>query len=134
MVPVTRFKTVSICLALLPLAACASDGEFDETGGVKITRSACPAIAIPAYTGDITLFNPPASRDARAIDVTATITNVRSSCTDAGANLQATASFEVHARRSNASGAREVVLPYFATVVRGGTILYPCQPSGMRLP
>jgi hypothetical protein len=27
----------------------------------------------------------------------------------------------VQARRSNASGAREVVLPYFATVMRGGT-------------
>lgn len=121
MVPVKRFKTIALCLALLPLAACASDNEFDETGGVRITRSACPAIAIPAYTGDVTLFNPPSSRDSRAIDVTATVTNVRSSCSDTGANLQATATFEVQAWRANASGAREVVLPYFATVVRGGT-------------
>jgi len=121
MVPVTRFKTLSIGLLLLPLAACASDGEFDETGGIKITRSACPAVAIPAYTGDITLFNPPASRDARAIDVTATIANVRPSCNDAGATLQSNATFEVQARRADASGAREVILPYFATVVRGGT-------------
>lgn len=121
MVPVTRFKTFSFCLALLPLAACASDNEFDETGGIKITRSACPAVAIPAYTGDITLFDPPASRESRAIDVTATITNVRSSCSDAGDKLQATATFDVQARRSNASGAREVVLPYFAMVMRGGT-------------
>jgi len=28
---------------------------------------------------------------------------------------------EVQARRTNASGAREIVLPYFATVMRGGT-------------
>lgn len=121
MLPVTRFKTLSICLALLPLAACAHDNEFDETGGVKITRSACPAVAIPAYTGDITLFDPPASRDARAIDVTATITNIRTSCNDAGTTLQSTATFDVQARRANGSGAREVVLPYFATVMRGGT-------------
>ena len=47
-------------------AACAGGNEFDETGGIRITRSACPAVAIPAYTGDITLFDPPASRDARA--------------------------------------------------------------------
>jgi len=121
MMPVTRFKTISICLAVLALSACAKDNEFDETGGVKIVRSACPAVAIPAYTGDVTLFNPPSSRDARAIDVTATVTNVRSTCNDAGANLQATATFDVQARRTNASGAREVVLPYFATVIRAGT-------------
>jgi hypothetical protein len=121
MLPVTRFKALSICLALLPLAACAGDKMLDETGGVRITRSACPAVAIPAYTGDITLFDPPASRDSRAIDVTATITNVRTSCNEAGATLAATATFDVQARRTNASGAREVVLPYFATVMRGGT-------------
>ena len=121
MMPVTRFKTISICLAVLALSACAKDNEFDETGGIKIIRSACPAVAIPAYTGDVTLFNPPSSRDARAIDVTATITNIRSTCNDTGANLQATATFDVQARRTNASGAREVVLPYFATVIRAGT-------------
>ena len=31
------------------------------------------------------------------------------------------ATFRVDARRSRADGAREVVLPYFATVMRGGT-------------
>jgi hypothetical protein len=121
MMPVTRFKTISICLAMLALSACAKDTDFDETGGIRIVRSACPAVAIPAYTGDVTLFNPPSSRDARAIDVTATITNVRTSCNDVGANLQSTATFDVQARRANASGAREVVLPYFATVIRAGT-------------
>ena len=63
---------------LLPLAALAllsgcggRLGEFNEGGGINATRSTCPAVAIPAATGDITLFDPPASRDARAIDVTA---------------------------------------------------------------
>jgi hypothetical protein len=121
MMPVNPVHVVSICLAALSLAGCAGKNDFDETGGIKIIRSACPAVAIPAYTGDITLFNPPASRDARAIDVTATITNVRSNCNNAGDPLQTSATFEVQARRASASGAREVVLPYFATVVRGGT-------------
>jgi hypothetical protein len=121
MMPVKPIHVLSISLAALSLASCAKDNEFDETGGIRIIRSACPAVAIPAYTGDITLFDPPASRDARAIDVTATITNVRTNCNDTGANLQATATFDVQARRTNASGAREVVLPYFATVMRGGT-------------
>jgi hypothetical protein len=118
---VPSFKTTSICFALLPLAACAGGADFDETGGIRIVRSACPAVAIPAYTGDVTLFDPPASREARAIDVVATITNVRTSCDGNADPLRSTANFEVHARRSNASGAREVVLPYFATVMRGGT-------------
>ncbi len=111
---------------LLPLAvlallsACAKDGDIDETGGIAITRTACPAVAIPVQTGDITIFNPPSSRDARAIDVVATMTNVRVSCGDQGADVVSEASFEVQARRTNPSGAREVVIPYFATVVRGG--------------
>lgn len=110
-----------IPLAVLAmLSACARDGEIDETGGIAITRTACPAVAIPAHTGDITLFNPPASREARAIDVTANITNLRVACGDQANDVVAEASFTVEARRSSAAGARRVELPYFATVVRGG--------------
>jgi hypothetical protein len=110
-------------VALALLSACAKDGEIDETGGIAITRTACPAVAIPAQTGDITLFNPPSSREARAIDVTANITNVRLLCGDQGEDVVAEASFNVEARRNSASGARQVMLPYFATVVRGGTVV-----------
>ncbi len=77
-------KTKAIILAMLTLAACSRGGEFDETGGIKIARSSCPAIAIPTYTGDITLFNPPADRTLAALDVSATITNVKTTCTDVG--------------------------------------------------
>lgn len=109
--------------AAMLLSACARDGEIDPTGGVTITRSACPAVGIPAQTGDITLFNPPTSRDARAIDVVANITNLRSTCTEGASELAVNATFDVQARRQNASGAREVVLPYFATVVQGGRVI-----------
>src|SRR3546814_11870113 len=81
----------------------------------------CPSVAIPDYTGDITLFNPPQSREASAIDVVANITNLRSTCDDSGPQLYTNATFDVLARRSDANGARDVTLPYFATVVRGGT-------------
>ncbi|PTQ09969.1 hypothetical protein CLG96_12520 [Sphingomonas oleivorans] len=122
---VQSLKSVSVkslaCLLALPLTACATDNQFDETGGVRVTRSACPAVAIPAYTGDVTLFSIPQSRDARALDVSATITNLRSTCTETGDQLVANATFEIQARRASASGAREVILPYFATVMRGGT-------------
>lgn len=117
----TIARTAIAGLSLLALAACARSGEISADGGVGVTavRSACPTAAVPAYLGDVTLFNPPASRDAAAIDVVADITNLRSTCTD-GTQLYTEATFEVHARRSDASGARQVVLPYFSTVVRGG--------------
>ena len=127
--PLPRFQTAAICLSLLMLAACKSTGDFDETGGVRITRSSCPAVAVPAYTGDVTTFDPPASREASAIDVIATITDMRTTCGDSGSNIQATASFDVLARRATAGPARDVVLPYFATVVRGGTAIVSKQVS-----
>jgi hypothetical protein len=89
--------------------------------GIMATRSACPSVAIPAATGDVTLFNPPASRDARAIDVVATITNLRSTCDESGTNIVTTATFEVQGQRRDATGDREVVLEYFGSVVQGGT-------------
>lgn len=123
-------------MLLLTLTACGGKGEFDETGGVKIVRSACPAIAVPAFTGDVTLFNPPASRDASAIDAVATITNVRTTCNDGGetgTQIVATANFEVLARRASASGPREIVLPYFATVTRAGNQIISKQIGNVAL-
>ena len=105
--------------AALVLAGCASDGEI-TAGGIMTTRTACPSVAIPAATGDVTLFNPATSRDAAAIDVVANITNVRSSCDETGEYILTTVTFDVHGLRRNPAGEREVVLPYFASVVQGG--------------
>jgi len=116
------FKTKAGILAVLTiaLAGCATDGQLTSQG-VLVTRSACPAVAIPAGTGDITLFDPANSRDSNAIDVVANITNVRSSCGETSEFVVSTVTFDVHAQRRNPAGARQVVLPYFATVVQGGT-------------
>lgn len=116
------FKTKAGMTALLTLAlaGCASDGDITSEG-ILVTRSACPAVAIPAATGDITLFNPANSRDANAIDVVATITNVRTTCDETGEFIVSNVTFDVLGQRRDARGAREVVLPYFATVVQGGT-------------
>lgn len=107
--------------SLLVLGGCASRGEIDETGGITAIRSACPQVAVPAGTGDVTLFDPPASTDAAAIDVTATMTNVRSTCDDAGAQVQTAVTFTVLGARTRSEGARDVTLPYFITVVQGGS-------------
>ena len=113
-----RPKAAAAVLLSLGLLGCARQGDIYQTG-ILTSYTACPPVAIPAPAGDVTLFDPPSSRDSSAIDVVAHITNVRSSCTETGDHIVTTASFEVQAQRRDASGAREVVLPYFATVVQG---------------
>jgi hypothetical protein len=110
------------CLPLIALlaAGCARDGQIADNG-VYVTRSGCPQVAIPAATGDVTVFDPANSRDARAIDVVATITNVRATCTEDAANVVSAATFDVVATRRDAGPARQVVLPFFAVAVQGGT-------------
>lgn len=113
-------KVAVSALISLALLGCSREGEL-TTAGVLTTRTACPSVAIPSATGDITLFNPENARTAAAIDVVAQITNVRSTCDDSGEYIITNTTFEVHGQRRNTSGDREVVLPYFATVVQGGT-------------
>ena len=67
------------------------------------------------------MFNPAGSTDARAIDVTATITDVRNSCVDSGNDVVSTATFTVTALRRDAGPARQVVLPYFDVALQGGS-------------
>lgn len=111
-------KVALPALVSLALLGCAKEGDI-TSGGILATRSACPTVAIPAPTGDITLFNPETSRDASAIDVVAYLTNVRSTCDETGEYIVSNVTFDVHAQRRDASGPRQVVLPYFAVVVQG---------------
>jgi hypothetical protein len=106
-------------IVLVLLAGCSRQGNIEQ-GGIYTVRSACPQVAIPAATGDITLFDPAGSTDASAIDVEATITNVRDNCQEAGSQIVSTATFDVVANRRDPSQARQVVLPYFDVVVQAG--------------
>jgi len=116
-----KARTIILPLSAMLLAGgCAKTGEITY-GGITAVRTPCPAVAIPAYTGDITLFNPPSSREETALDVTALMTHVRSSCNDAGAQVQTDVTFDVEARRTDAGAARDVTLPYFITIVQGGS-------------
>ena len=109
--------------AVLALVGCRSEGDIVIEQGVGITslRTTCPAVGVPLYLGDITLFSPAEARTADAIDVTASITNVRGACDDTGEQVYATASFDVLAQRRDTSAARRVELPFFSTVVRGNS-------------
>jgi hypothetical protein len=104
------------------LSGCTSEGELVVTQGVGITAvlTTCPAVGIPDYTGDITTFEG-SEPVASALDVSAAMTNLRSTCSEDGENVYSEASFDVLARRADTNGARTVTLPYFVTVLRGGS-------------
>ncbi len=110
-------------MAALALGACAKDNDIDLTSGVGIlaSRSLCPSVGVPTYTGDVTLFDPATSRDSTAIDVVATITDVRTTCSGDEPRVYAGSTFTVQARRRDTAAARDVTLPYYAAVVQGGT-------------
>ena len=116
-------RMAMIGLGAIALAGCNSPGDLVVEQGVGITalRTVCPAVGIPDYTGDVTLFSPAGSVTADAIDLSATMTNVRTTCNESGERVYAQADFDVFALRRDTRGARTVELPYFATVVRGGS-------------
>ena len=108
----------------LALAGCAREGDLivDQGVGISAVRSTCPAVGIPDYTGDITTFRTAGATTMADLDVTAAITNLRSTCNEeAGDRVYTEASFDVVARRSDTRGSRTVTLPYFSTVLRGGS-------------
>jgi len=116
---IVKRRLTALALALLA-TGCSREGEIAE-GGIYITRSACPQVGVPAATGDITLFNPSNRTDASALDVSAAITNVRSTCDETGANIVSTVSFDVVGTRRDVAQERSVVLPYFSVAMQAGT-------------
>ncbi|MET0180731.1 MAG: hypothetical protein ABW194_09670, partial [Novosphingobium sp.] len=111
--------------ALLAVAAagCAKKGELVVDSGVGVTalRTVCPTVGVPDYTGDVTLFSDPARTDIGSLDLVASLTNVRSQCSESTEKVYTAVSFDVLARRTDTRGARRVELPYYATVLRGGS-------------
>lgn len=121
--PVTRIKPAASLFLLAALAGCAKKGEIDVSAagaGITAARSACPIVGVPAATGDVTLFDPATSREASAVDVVATMTDVRGQCDDGGDDVVTRVTFQVNARRTRTEAPRDVTLPYFIAVVRGG--------------
>ncbi|MDQ3077600.1 MAG: hypothetical protein M3Q83_02025 [Pseudomonadota bacterium] len=113
-------KARSLVLVALMLASVACGRRELESGGVYVRRTVCPQVAIPAATGDVTLFDPANRTDSAAIDVVATMTNVRSTCDEGAAQIVSTATFDVVATRRDAGEARTVVLPYYDVAMQAG--------------
>ena len=120
----TRYRLLTVFGLGLALAGCKSSGELVVDGGaagITAVRTACPAVGIPDYTGDITLFSSPTSKTLADLDVTAAMTDLTSTCNEQADRVYSEASFNVVGRRSDVRGARTVQLPYFTTVLRGGS-------------
>ncbi|MEH6789039.1 hypothetical protein [Parasphingorhabdus sp.] len=128
-------KVVLAAVTVLAVSGCAKDGALDVSSGVgvSVTRTGCPAVAVPSHTGDITLFSPENSTDASAIDVVANITNLRSTCNSEGARIYSEATFDVYALRTRPTGARTVTITYFSTVIQGGTAVVAKRVSTVTL-
>lgn len=118
------FRLAILLTMGVALAGCKTKGDLVVSEGVGVTaiRTVCPAVGVPDYTGDITTFRVPGDTSAANMDVTATITNLRSTCNEnAGERVYTNATFDVLARRTDTRGARQVTLPYYSVVLRGGT-------------
>jgi hypothetical protein len=129
--PTVKLRLVALA-ALTLLSACRHNGDLtDENGGgVYAVRSTCPIAGVPAETGDITLFNPEGSTDSTAIDVTAAISDVRATCQTVGNDSVSTTIFTITALRRNPGPARQVIMPYFNVVMRGGQTVVAKKVSG----
>ena len=105
-----KARNLVIVALMLATTACGGPKQLED-GGVYTRRSICPQVAIPAATGDITLFSPADRVDAASIDVVAAMTNLRSTCDEGAESIVSTATFDVVATRREAGPARTVILP-----------------------
>lgn len=127
-----RLALVLVMASAALVGGCSRKGQIAD-GGVYVTRSTCPMVGVVAGTGDVTTFDPAGSTTAAAIDVVATMTNVRNTCTDDGTTVTSTATFSVLANRRGAGEARQVILPTFNVVMQGGANVVAKQVSAVAL-
>jgi hypothetical protein len=124
---IVRYRPLASAALVVGLAAalagCKTKGEIvvDEDVGITAVRTRCPAVGIPDYTGDVTLFRSAGDRTAANIDVVAAMTNVRANCSESADKVFSAVTFDVLARRTDTRGARSLTVPYFVSVVRGGS-------------
>lgn len=124
-----------VVVASLALAGCKSQGDLvvEEGIGVTAIRTLCPAVGVADYTGDVTLFRQPGDKSLASLDTTAVITNVRTTCNEQGAQVYSEASFDVVANRRDTAEARSVDLPYFVSVLQGGSAVVSKQVGTVRV-
>ncbi len=118
-----RARALTAVSAVAALSACSQQGELviDQGVGIASVLSLCPAVGIPDYTGDVTTFRTAGDTSVGSLDVSAAMTDLRATCNDTADQVYSEANFTVNARRTDTRGSRTVQLPYFVTVLRGGS-------------
>lgn len=104
---------LAIVAPVLLLSACNSNP-------LEVTRSLCPATAIPQHTGTMTLFSPAESRDADAVVMTASIFDLENHCVEGSPKVTSNLRFTIGAQRPNAAAEQSVNVQYFVAVVKDG--------------
>jgi hypothetical protein len=104
-----------------------------NTNPLLVTRSPCPAVAVPYHVGSVTRFEPPQSRNADAISFTAQITDLKGNCVEGPDFLTTEVSFVVAAQRRDKGPAKQVYLPMFVALAQGGNVLVSKQLTGVQL-
>lgn len=122
----SKRAVATILAAATVLAGC-------QGNPLEVKRSPCPAVAVPTYAGDTTLFRPGTPQDAANIDVVASITNVRETCVESAENYGTDITYDIVARRSSPAGARTLTLPVFASVVQGGNLVVSKQIAAVNV-
>ena len=121
-----------VCLALLSPPA-RSGGRSAKAASTSRARPARRS-AIPAGTGDITLFDP-AGQHRRRGDRRRRDDHqfARDRATKPATQVVSTATFDVVATRRDAGQPRQVVLPFFNVVMQGGNRVVAKQLGGVAL-
>ncbi len=117
----------AVAVPMLLLAGC-------DRNPLVVRRSSCPAVAVAAYAGDMTLFRQGAAgavADAANMDAVATITNVRDECAETTEQFVSRINYDVIVRRTDAAQAQQFVLPVFSAVVQAGNIVNAKQISNV---
>jgi hypothetical protein len=122
----TAYVVVGLLVSALALSGC-------NRNPLLVKRSLCPAVAIPAHTGTVTRFDPPQSRNADAIDVTAQIVDATGTCLEGAEFLTTELAFTVTAQRRKPGPARQLYLPVFVGLAQGGNVLVSKQLTGVML-
>ncbi len=104
-----------------------------NTNPLLVKRSQCPAVAVPYHVGSVTKFDPPQSRNADAIALTAQITDLQGNCIEGADFLSTDVSFVVAAQRRDKGPAKQVYLPMFVALAQGGNVLVSKQITGVQL-
>lgn len=120
------YLLAGLLLSALVLTAC-------NRNPLLVKRSPCPAVAIPAYAGSVTRFDPPQSRNADAIAFSAQLVDVTGTCTEGSDYLITDVSFLVTAQRRKPGPAQQVYVPLFVGLAQGGNVLVSKQMTGVTL-